>query len=780
MSTTTGTRTVGTGLTVYEDEQLVEGPTVWLDSPQAVMAFVRDGDPASTIVIARGGTTTFLTPALTAGVKGVITLQGAPESHLGILSREYGIPCVMSAAFTEGTRSARGEVIPPDGSIVQLDVRSTPEGHVLIPEGASLGAPADEPTPESASAADEAAQIQHLIRFYGGEVPHGSEGDRQMRAKQATDALVLSDESLARDLTTPEANDLLTYFGWNFWDILSARVTEGESGLIPRQEYEALGIMEHWMRNVRAQRVIQEAVGADGLREIGALARHEVGTKVNLLHIWAAGMGTSFGRGIALGLGLHAPHVGWDDMKFSLQFQRHLFRGMWDDQGPMFTSNRGYELPILDQDLLDRFADERHAIADGEQRRLFQKFSATTELLGFLLHFDSRLGLGDSGPYPVPGGGWMVVRDHFLNDPHLHWSDVSDDLPHAITQAMFFKDDPGMKVSLVDNGTLWTQPANYLKNLVGVAVYARDRWDTPISELRLLDEAEMNTILARSDRAAQALYRRIAAMSRRDKIEAGIHVYCADFVVPFARAAGVWDQLVADGYLEVDQRTANAYYPMVVEGQAAELIPRLFITGGGFQPLPDGAPDDSQGSQPVAVSDAAREAYPRLHALALRGVLADVPDGEALEAADLVVRTKAGWMLSDTGRVVHEQLLSEERVALDTGAMRTAYSRFLSANGPFKALTARWQTADDDARFELLGQVEDLVERIRPALRRTSETLPRFGGYDQRLRDAVETAAEDPDYVAGARVDSVHTVWMELHEDYLQTLDIDREDEGSF
>ena len=34
--------------------------------------------------------------------------------------------------------------------------------------------------------------------------------------------------------------------------------------------------------------------------------------------------------------------------------------------------------------------------------------------------------------------------------------------------------------------------------------------------------------------------------------------------------------------------------------------------------------------------------------------------------------------------------------------------------------------------------------------------------------------------VAGAGIDSVHTVWMELHEDYLLTQGITREQEGSY
>ena len=80
-------------------------------------------------MIARGGTTTFLTMALNAGIRGVVTLQGAPESHLGILCREYGIPCVMSVSFEKGVRTARGETIPADGVRVQLDVSVAARGH---------------------------------------------------------------------------------------------------------------------------------------------------------------------------------------------------------------------------------------------------------------------------------------------------------------------------------------------------------------------------------------------------------------------------------------------------------------------------------------------------------------------------------------------------------------------------------------------------------------------------------------------------------------------------
>src|SRR5690606_7624525 len=100
-------------------------------------------------------------------------------------------------------------------------------------------------------------------------------------------------------------NELVRYLTWNEWDALAARATEGESGLIPRQEYEALGIMNSWFRHPAWLRVIAEKVGTDGLIEIGRTCRREIGTKVNLLHSWAMLTAPSFGRGIALEMGLH-------------------------------------------------------------------------------------------------------------------------------------------------------------------------------------------------------------------------------------------------------------------------------------------------------------------------------------------------------------------------------------------------------------------------------------------------------------------------------------------
>lgn len=113
---------IGTGINVFTSDENAVGVIRFLDSPDEVLEFIDGPDVENTVVISRGGTTTFMSPALMAGVAGLITLQGAPESHLGILSREFSIPCVMSATFTDGIQTSRGETIPADGTQVRLDI----------------------------------------------------------------------------------------------------------------------------------------------------------------------------------------------------------------------------------------------------------------------------------------------------------------------------------------------------------------------------------------------------------------------------------------------------------------------------------------------------------------------------------------------------------------------------------------------------------------------------------------------------------------------------------
>lgn len=100
----------------------------------------------------------------------------------------------------------------------------------------------------------------------------------------------------------------------------------------------------------------------------------------------------------------------------------------------------------------------------------------------------------------------------------------------------------------------------------------------------------------------------------------------------------------------------------------------------------------------------------------------------------------------------------------------TAYEAFLPLNRAFLASLSR-----DAAASELAA----LIVRLGPILAAIEARLDRFSGYADRFATAIERAARDPVWIASPRLDSIHTIWFELHEHLLATLGRDRTQESS-
>ena len=130
------------GYNVFETSKSPSGVIKYLDSPQDVIGLIQSGELQDHILLVRGGTTTFLAPALSMGAIGVITMSGAPESHLGILSREFQTPCVMTAHLTDSDSryvvGATGDehfveiAEKLDGKKVRLDCSDHDTGRVVL------------------------------------------------------------------------------------------------------------------------------------------------------------------------------------------------------------------------------------------------------------------------------------------------------------------------------------------------------------------------------------------------------------------------------------------------------------------------------------------------------------------------------------------------------------------------------------------------------------------------------------------------------------------------
>jgi hypothetical protein len=174
------------------------------------------------------------------------------------------------------------------------------------------------------------------------------------------------------------------------------------------------------------------------------------------------------------------------------------------------------------------------------------------------------------------------------------------------------------------------------------------------------------------------------------------------------------------------------------------------------------------------------EVFPAVHALALRGSLKHLPgDGRQLEAAGLICSTPYGFTLTDSGHRLHRTLSEQERATIDVALLDIVSEPLLAAWRRVKMLEPRWNAADVSERRRLISELAAIVEEIQPALRRTAEIAPRFGDYIARLRAAERRLLDgELDYAFDPAVESIATVWRELHEDNLQTLGYAQESEN--
>ena len=166
------------------------------------------------------------------------------------------------------------------------------------------------------------------------------------------------------------------------------------------------------------------------------------------------------------------------------------------------------------------------------------RFNATLTSYLFLLYFDTRVGTGDSGPYRLPDGRVLLVRDFYeLGRSHFWWSDIAAGVPYRNLTAALVLD--GVDVKVNDWGTSITDPEDYLPHLVGYALFTTD---TPDRSLQLVPLEELDQIASAVRKAQSAHYRNIAAMTRAEKVRCGAYVYFT-FLRPFAEVAGIADEL---------------------------------------------------------------------------------------------------------------------------------------------------------------------------------------------------------------------------------------------
>ncbi len=191
-----------------------------------------------------------------------------------------------------------------------------------------------------------------------------------------------------------------------------------------------------------------------------------------------------------------------------------------------------------------------------------------------------------------------------------------------------------------------------------------------------------------------------------------------------------------------------------------------------------------------------------LHTLRVRGFV--TPDGfvESIgqHPSDLLVGLVAAghvrhieardmYGLLPPGKERHAALLDEIADADVRAGLAARYDRFLELNDEFKQLCTEWQMRDGqpndhtDADYDhaCVEQLAGLATATAPVIDDLAAALPRIGRYGVRLAAAAaRVVSGETKQFTGVMCESFHDIWMELHEDLIVLLRIDRAEEGSF
>jgi hypothetical protein len=318
---------------------------------------------------------------------------------------------------------------------------------------------------------------------------------------------------------------------------LTAERTSYQSQLIPVTPYILVACAEAFLRYPEMVRTIDAAMPAE---RIGAAGRCP-GSRVNTVFLWSIANFYLVGRKALTQFdpALDSVEATWT----VLDFWDRAARGFRGD-GTRQAHDSGGTVRVYDPGVIARLATEAVPVDAGERVRL-QRFNATLVNHLFLLHFDTRVGSGDTGPYDLgelglgPAGRTMIVRDYYrLGRSDFWWSDVAAHVPYRHLVAGLVLDDVAVRIT--DFGTSTTVPEDYLEQLVGFSLFTTD--GEPAGSLRAVSLDEIDGIAAACRSAERTLYRRIARMGEDEMIRCGAYVYFT-FLRPFAEVAGVAGEL---------------------------------------------------------------------------------------------------------------------------------------------------------------------------------------------------------------------------------------------
>lgn len=488
---------LGRGEPVFEHPPVTGRFTIVADAEDVLELF--DNGAEDAIVLVRDAGATFLSPVFPE-LRGVICTGGTPRSHIGIVCREFHVPCLMGFVFTGAE--------PGNGDMVELDCSTMP-GSLRRAEG--LHQPKIDSSFERIG--DESVTGSSVLALMGGP-PHPPPPSPAARTERERRQI---------------ANRLIAYHS-PIAHALTVERTSYRSQLIPVTPYILVACAEAFYRYPEMIRMIDAAMPAQEIARVG----RRPGSEINTVHLWSLANFFLVGRKVVTAADPSLDSV--EGAYTVLDFWERAARAFRDD-GTLQAWDSGGIVRPYDQVVVDTLLSGC-TVVDGDLRERVKRFNATLVNYLFLMWFDTRTGATDVGPYSVADGRCLIIRDYQrLGQSDFWWSDVAAGMPYHNLTAAFVLED--VHVRITDFGSSYTDPEDYLDHLVGFGLFTTDGDDGALRPVPL-DELDDLTEVAR--RVNEAHYRNIAAMSRDEMIRCGAYVYFT-FLRPFAQVAGVASSL---------------------------------------------------------------------------------------------------------------------------------------------------------------------------------------------------------------------------------------------
>jgi hypothetical protein len=300
--------------------------------------------------------------------------------------------------------------------------------------------------------------------------------------------------------------------------------TTQESKLFPILPYLDMTMIDtYW----RYPDLLRKALTSVSPEDIGHRARN-VSTTLTRLTAWASLNYYLNGRSLLMRLGVIGPEDNLEDLCFMVDWYRRMSASLHRNDGHLYALDAGDINHDHDERTLQVFEADAYA-CDEDLRRAAAKFMAVATQYNFLVHCESRSGLGSSGPYRLGERLLMHTRD-FVNQGEcgLPWLDgVADGVTYSNLTVVVITD--GVAIDITDWGTPYTTPEDYQGGIVGVGLYASDFLADRYMPVGMDSPAELaetfDALAAELTAATRKLYSRFAEMSFDQMTEAGMQTY---------------------------------------------------------------------------------------------------------------------------------------------------------------------------------------------------------------------------------------------------------------